>query len=285
MKQKIFAVGGDVRLLHACKSLAAKGYDVGISSCVKSDEVKREALYEGINNAEIILLGVPVSRDGVTLYAPFSEETILLRKIAGAVGDKKTVIGGGITHGIFSCPTEDYLKRDEFAVLNAVPTAEGVLEIAMRETDFTVFKSRCLIIGFGKTGKVLCKLFSDVGAHVTAASRKESDMAMSRVFGYESIRTDMISEALHDFDIIINTVPSCILGKSELAKIRKDALIIDVASKPGGVDFASAAERSLNVIWALSLPGKVAPQTAGEIISEITVGILKEKNLKRKDEI
>ena len=108
---------------------------------------------------------------------------------------------------------------------------------------------------------------------------------MSRVFGYESIRTDMISEALHDFDIIINTVPSCILGKSELAKIRKDALIIDVSSKPGGVDFARAAELSLNVIWALSLPGKVAPQTAGEIISEITVGILKEKNLKRKDEI
>lgn len=278
MKPKILAAGGDARLLYACKRLAQKGYDVAMSSGIKSDEIKNEALYEGISNADVILLGVPVSRDGVMLYAPFAEERIELCKIGKAAGSDKLIVGGGIVNGVFSCPAEDYLKCDEFAVLNAVPTAEGVLETAMRETDFTVFKSRCLIIGFGKTGKVLCKLFLDVGAYVTAASRKESDMAESRVFGYQSIRSDMLCDKLSEFDIIINTVPHLLLGRSELAEIKKDALIIDIASNPGGVDFETAAELSLKVIRTPALPGKVAPRTAGEIIADITVGILKEKS-------
>lgn len=43
-----------------------------------------------------------------------------------------------------------------------------------------------------------------------------------------------------------------------------------------GVDLTAAREFNLRVIWALSLPGKTAPVTAGEIIKNTVINILKE---------
>ena len=62
-----------------------------------------------------------------------------------------------------------------------------------------------------------------------------------------------------------------------LNKLRKDTLMIDLASKPGGVDFNIAGKLGLKVIWALSLPGKVAPVSSGEIIAGTVLNILKER--------
>jgi len=42
------------------------------------------------------------------------------------------------------------------------------------------------------------------------------------------------------------------------------------------VDFDAAKELGIKVIWALSLPGKVAPVTAGEIIKGTVINILQE---------
>ena len=38
----------------------------------------------------------------------------------------------------------------------------------------------------------------------------------------------------------------------------------------------AARELGANISWALSLPGKYAPESAGEIIAEGVLGILKE---------
>ncbi|MGM9936476.1 MAG: dipicolinate synthase subunit DpsA, partial [Candidatus Ornithomonoglobus sp.] len=73
-----------------------------------------------------------------------------------------------------------------------------------------------------------------------------------------------------------NTVPALILTGEVLEKVRQDTLIIDLASKPGGIDFDAAAELGLRVIWALSLPGRVAPVTAGIIIKDTITNILSE---------
>ena len=59
-------------------------------------------------------------------------------------------------------------------------------------------------------------------------------------------------------------------------KVKKEAIIIDLASNPGGVDRRAAREKGIKVIWALSLPAKVAPLTSAEFIKETLYHVLKE---------
>ena len=81
---------------------------------------------------------------------------------------------------------------------------------------------------------------------------------------------------LKDFDLIFNTVPHQILGEKLLSKLNPKALVIDLASRPGGVDLFSAKALGIQVVWALSLPGKVAPHTAAETMKNTVLNILEE---------
>ena len=54
-------------------------------------------------------------------------------------------------------------------------------------------------------------------------------------------------------------------------------MIVDLASRPGGVDDTAAEELGVKSILALSLPGKVAPATAGAIIKDAVMNILEEE--------
>ena len=75
--------------------------------------------------------------------------------------------------------------------------------------------------------------------------------------------------------VIFNTVPAPIIRRDTLTAAR-NCLIIDLASKPGGVDISAAKDIGTRVIWALGLPGKVAPVTAGNIIKETIYNIFSE---------
>ena len=101
-------------------------------------------------------------------------------------------------------------------------------------------------------------------------ARKYADLAMIEGHGYEPLPLDNLKEHIHEFDIIFNTIPSLILDDEILTKV------IDLASKPGGIDFDAAKSYGLKVIWALSLPGKIAPVSSGAIIKDTIMNIIKE---------
>lgn len=272
MKRNILAIGGDLRLYHAVNSFCEKGFN----ALWQSLENGAENLSEEIEKASILLLPVPVSGDGKSINAPFRKERVLLSDIEKNSLGEKIIFGGKIPDGIFSGNVFDFAEREDFAMQNAVPTAEGALEIAMRETQHTISGSNVLVLGFGRIGKMLCKMFSGVGAYVCATARKPQDIALIKAYGYKSAQTFETDKIIKDFDIIINTVPSVVIEKDALLKTKKEALIIDTASKPGGIDMKSASELGIKVITALSLPGKVAPKTSGEIIAETVCTILNE---------
>ena len=115
-----------------------------------------------------------------------------------------------------------------------------------------------------------------IGAKVTVSARKRKDLAQISAFGYEGVPIWELHDYIGKFDIIFNTVPSMILDRDLLTKVHRHCLIIDLASKPGGVDFAAAHEAGLKTVHALSLPGKVAPDTAGDIIKDTILNILDE---------
>jgi len=92
----------------------------------------------------------------------------------------------------------------------------------------------------------------------------------------ELLTENDLDKYLEKFDIIINTIPFQILDKNRLDLLKKDIVIIDLASNPGGVDRKAAKEKNIKLIWALSLPGKVAPVTSAEFIKETLYHALKE---------
>ena len=146
----------------------------------------------------------------------------------------------------------------------------------MENTQKTIHGSNVLIMGFGRVGKVLAKMLDGIGAKVSCEARKNSDIAWIKAYGYTPIHLSELESELGNYDIIINTIPFQILDENRLKYIKKDCTIVDLSSNPGGVDRRAARSLGIKLIWALSLPGKVAPMTSAEFIKETLYHILKE---------
>ena len=170
----------------------------------------------------------------------------------------------------------DLLNREELTVLNTISTAEGAIQIAMEETTRTIHDSNIMVMGYGRVGKILANMLKGIGANVYCEARKNVDLAWIKAYGYTPVHLNEIEKVLGKMDIIINTIPHVILDEQKLEKIDKDCLIIDLASNPGGVDRTVAKKHGLKTIWALSLPGKVAPLTSAEFIKDTIYNIFKE---------
>jgi len=168
------------------------------------------------------------------------------------------------------------MEREELAVLNTISTAEGAIELAIANTNQTIHGSNVLILGFGRVAKVLAKKMQGISANVTCAAKEEEDLAWIKAFGCKEQKIDKLGKDLAIYDLIINTVPDLILTKEELQHVNKQCLLIDLASNPGGIDRKAVKERNLKFIWALALPGKVAPLTSAKFIKETIYNVLKE---------
>lgn len=228
-------------------------------------------LIECLNSSNMIISGMPLSRDGATINAPYSNREIKLDEIYTNI-DNKTFIAGGIPIQFYDNKTInniDLLQLEELTILNAIPTVEGTIKIAIEETEITIHESNVMILGYGRIGKILCKSFKNLGAKVYCVARKEPDFAWIREEGCVPIRYNEIEKVASLVDIIINTVPSLVIEEKTIKNLKKTCLIIDVASNPGGVDKNIVKRYKIKVISALGIPGKIAPLTAAKYIKEI----------------
>lgn len=164
---------------------------------------------------------------------------------------------------------EDYFLREELAVANAAATAEGAIQTAMERMDRTLLGADCLVIGFGRIGKLLCHRLHGLGARVSASARKPEDLAWIRAYGFRPLETGRLDGALAPFAAVFNTVPSLVLDGPLLSQLPPDCLCVDLASVRG----IAPAD---NVIWARSLPGRLAPRTAAAAIRDAVSYILLE---------
>lgn len=170
----------------------------------------------------------------------------------------------------------DIMKNEELTILNTIATAEGAIEVAVSNTDKILHGSEILILGFGRVAKTLANKLKGLSANVTCAARKPEDEAWIKTYGYNFLNINMLGEDLRKFDIIMNTVPHLILTEERLKYVSKECLIMDLSSKPGGVDQETVNKYGLNMKWALALPGKVAPLTTAQFIKETIYKKLKE---------
>lgn len=280
---KTFAViGGDKRQLFLADSLTRDGYSVilgGFDKLVSVGSVTLSDIDTAICYGDAVILPVPSVRADKSLNTPFSDTKYFLtpeqqeqlrhKPVLAAMTDKLLRAYPLLQSGT----VYDYAKREDFAVLNAVPTAEGAIRRAMELYEGTIANSRVMVVGFGRIGKVLAKLLCALNADVTVCARKPADLAMIQALGYRPRHSERMV-AVQDFDIVFNTVPTLIFDETLLKNTTRDTLIIDLASLPGGVDFEAANALGIDACRALSLPGKCAPKTAGEIIKTTVYQLL-----------
>ncbi len=171
----------------------------------------------------------------------------------------------------------DYYTNELLMQKNAYLTSEGAVEIAIRETEHSIYSSKILITGYGRIATATARAFFALGADICIMARKQTDRESARFHGYNAISPEQLSDTLPQFDIIINTVPSIVIKTVDVLQIQPNKLYIELASKPGGIDKTAAKERGVRVIDAQSLPAATAPCTAALIILESIENILAER--------
>lgn len=280
-KIKILIAGGDMRQIFCAEKLAGK-YDICVSGF--DDEYITEKIlpYKNDNSAEkfdcAVLPIIPFDEVG-NINTPCFSGKLATAKIYSMLKKNAVVFVGNDDKRVWEKFPEtavvNYMSREELCLKNAIPTAEGAVMTAIRELPVTLNGTSVLIVGAGRIGTALTMILRGFGADVTLAVRNGKGVAKARILGVKSVFT---KEMGSDYALVFNTVPELIFDRERLFGFDKNTLFIDLASRPGGIDFDGAAELGRKVIWAQGLPGKTAPVTAGEFVAETVSSILDERS-------
>ncbi|MBO5917737.1 MAG: dipicolinate synthase subunit DpsA [Oscillospiraceae bacterium] len=285
-KRNFWVIGGDLRQAHLAQLLALDGHEVHTLALEQGAHAAPLAACkttpEGMELAQCVIFPLPVVSTPGQLNAPLSDREHPLSSLLPHLRPTQLLCGGKCDpntalflhrNGLY---LHDYFAREELVVANAVPTAEGAVQIAMEELPVTLHGASVLVLGFGRVGTLTAHRFGALGARVSVAARSCAQRAWAQAFGFSAVHPRQLSGCIGDFDLVVNTIPSLLLGEELLSLLQEDALVIDLASRPGGVDMEAAARLGRRVIWALSLPGKVAPLTAAACLRDTIYNLFQE---------
>lgn len=287
---RVAILGGDRRELTLADTLSARGAEIKAVGLPWPDAATwaTNRLEDTVAWAEIVIAPVGGTDEvGVITYSivkgeetagPRLTEDILRQARPGAllvIGQARPFLRDLCAR--YGIRLREYREIDEFALLNAVPSAEGAIALAMKETEITLHRSQTYILGYGRLGQVIAQDMRGLGAHTTVVARAGADRARAQAMGHRALDFIQLRRELGRADLIFNTVPAPVVTEAVLAKLRSSALIVDLATSPGGTDFAAAKRLGIPAFLAPGLPGIVAPRTAGEILSATVLTILEEE--------
>ncbi|NPV28267.1 MAG: dipicolinate synthase subunit DpsA [Firmicutes bacterium] len=277
---KIAVIGGDQRQLFLIPELVRLGADVtavGFLPCPGLSQVQLHGTLEAaLKDAHVLILPVQgTDPEGRIKTLDGNCSLTFTSEIAKTIPAGTLVIIGSAREILRNRAIEygwkliEIADLDEVAILNAIPSAEGALQIAMEQLPITIHNSKSFVLGFGRLGKTLARMLQGIGAQTTVVARGRADLARIFEMGYRPVSFAELPQVISEAEIIFNTVPALILDEQMLSLLQKDALIIDLASHPGGTDFAAAKKLGIQAILAPGLPGKVAPKTSGKILARV----------------
>ena len=279
MKRTFGIIGGDQRQAELAKLLGAEGHEVYTYGLDRWSSERCTSLDRALS-APVVILPLPLCReegmlncDGVLLSTQelFQQLRPEQRVLAGQI--KPQQLQEAAKRGLL---LEDYFLREELTIANAAMTAEGAIQVAMENLDRTLLNMECLVIGFGRIGKLLSHRLHGIGAKVSATARKREDLAWIRAYGWRALDTEHLDGHLSSYSVVFNTVPSLVLNEYLLAQLPADCLCIDLASCQG-IDLLAAEKRKLPYVWARGLPGHLVPHTAAAMIRDTIDYILLER--------
>ncbi|WP_438448273.1 dipicolinate synthase subunit DpsA [Gorillibacterium sp. sgz5001074] len=285
--QAVF-IGGDARqlevigrLLELDATVQLIGFDNLQTPLNGVTRIKLDT--EAFAQADVVLLPAVGTDDKGKVESIFSSEELILTEEHVAALPKHARVFTGMAKPYlkticnkYSIALIELFERDDVAIYNSIPTAEGAVMMAIQHTDFTIHGSVSMVLGLGRTGLTLARTLKGLGARVKAGVRKPEHFARALEMGFEPFYTKELIRQVQDVDLLFNTIPSMVVTSQVIAQIPHRALIIDLASRPGGTDFRFAERRGIKAMLAPGLPGIVAPKTAGRIIAHTVSELLME---------
>ncbi len=272
--QKTVIFGSDSRFEYTGAYLKEKGFSV-----YEYDKSILSNLSQTGRAPVVFVLPLPFSRDEKRLNCSNEESRLLLDDFYSLINKGDTVAGGMLTDSFKNAVCSlgavclDYYDEkmiDENAVLTAKALKKLLDEL---KSDFS--GKRIAVTGYGRVAKAVAKMLEKENADFTVTARSKTAEMQASKHSQRFVKLESFTDELPFFDIIINTVPALIFDESRLSRIKKDAVFIDLASAPFGVEKELAEKHRLRLIRALSLPGRYFPEEAGKLIGRRIELILK----------
>lgn len=278
--KKYTFIGGDARMRYLAESCRTDGIAV---TEFGTEEKTEETLAQALDGASIVWLGVPAVSEAGTVSAPYASVCVSAESLLEKLPPKRMVVGGMFPKEFVQKAKEkdiflvDYAKREDFAAENALLTAEAVLSLLISNTKYSLRDAKICLWGYGRISTALLPMLTALGAQTVVASGSFSKHPWIRAAGGQPMSYAESVYVLEDFDVVINTAPTLSFDRETLFHLKKTCLLIDLASRPGGVDFAAAKDVGIRTIWATGLPGKTAPQSAARVIRKSVENAIREQ--------
>ncbi|RUS48222.1 dipicolinate synthase subunit DpsA [Cohnella sp. AR92] len=284
----VVLAGGDARQLEVIRRLTELDATVTIIGFDRLDTpfpgvTKAEWTESALRQADALVLPPVGTEDDGTISAIFTDKEMKLTEniVSALPATCRIYCGMAKTYLKKLCAGHhlglvELFERDDVAIYNSIPTAEGALMMAIQHTDITIHGSTCMVLGLGRTGLTMARTLQAMGARVKAGVRRAESYARAFEMGFEPFYMADLARQAGNIDLLFNTIPNMIVTAQVIAGLPLRAVIIDLASKPGGTDFRFAEKRGIKAILAPGLPGIVAPKTAGRIIANGLIQILLE---------
>lgn len=279
-RKKVTLLGGDKRLMFLANILCQKGYETmvyGVEQEGLSSRVSQaESLEQAVAPADILILPVPVTRDKQHILSAHKQQELTLEGLLPLLRKEQMVFGGNLPSPVKERASQscDFMELEEVALRNGVATAEGTIAEAICRSQENLHGSSSLVLGYGRCGKILANRLKGLGAQVTVAARSREQLAQAQVDGHSVLLLQEMQPYLHRYRFLFNTIPAPVLGRELVERLTEGAVVLDIASAPGGVDFSACEERGISAALCLGLPGKYAPVSSAEILAEAVISRL-----------
>lgn len=263
----ILIIGGDRRQIELGAMLGKKGHNAGLCGFDKLGFADAE-----MAAPDYVFLPVPYRMPDGYIKAPFAQRPYALEAIVAKYPNSAYVLGGGdsvLEAALSGARCLDLLADEAFLVRNALLTAQAAVCAFVKESAAALCDLSCVVVGYGRIGKFLCRLLMAHGAKVKATARRESDLELIRIEGCEAFHTRDAARAVCCAEAIWNTVPVHVLGPEALSALRRDAKVVELASPPYGMDIEAAKKMGVDVRLEQGLPGRYFPVSAARAMMDV----------------
>lgn len=184
-----------------------------------------------------------------------------------------TIVGGNFSVEVKEILKEknihfiNLLQNEKFVIQNANLTAEGVLSLLIKETEYSMFKNKILIIGTGKVGTSIAVLFKQNNLDFSFLTFHENKLPYAYYFTNKVYMDNSLIDIISSFDVIINTAPDKVISDSMLSHIQNNAIILEVAST-NCLNKDLVNNYSFRYLLCPALPQVFSAKSAGEVMSE-----------------
>lgn len=281
-------IGGDDRLSYMAKNLSDMNFSVNTYKTmpiINDKKIKQtNSIKDAVTSSKNIICPIPLTRNGKSIINKFENCKLSIKELQDNLNPNQRFFAGCIPKEVFKFANEknifiyDYIKDNNFAIYNSIATAEAAIAEAILNNPINMHSSNCLVLGFGKCGKLIANKLKNLCKNVAICARNKNDRALANAYGYESFNINQLKTHIKNFQYIFNTIPIMILNEEILSNISKDSFILDITSV--GTDLNACKEKSINAKISLAIPGKFKAKSSAEILTNITLNTINESEEK-----